>query len=179
MRSSHNIAKGVLVAVALAAPPALSAKEVAIKQFFCVPGRNGTWVLQRFKPLIDPRAKTTFAEMSFADHRWLEVRVRRFYPDSEFVFDYKYDATGNLNELLGSIKVFGSWEAEGNLLPDADGTVRPFQVLYYRNHERIRKPDDAAEYLALLNAPPVYRTDQSVPCATQLKEAEKMNATQE
>jgi len=179
MPHRNDIAKTLLAFTALVAPSEIFAKERDIKVVFCVPGPQGSWSLQSFKPLIDPRAKTAFAEMSLVGPLLLEFRLRRFSPESEVTFDYKFDATGRLNALEGSVKVFGSWEGEANMLPDADGSVPPFQVLYRRNNDRISRPQDAARYLPLLNDPPIYRTAQAVPCAAKLQGAERVNATQE
>jgi hypothetical protein len=179
MPRSNSIAKILLGSIAMALPSMAFAKDRDVKLVFCVPEAGGSWSLQRYKPLIDPRAKTVFAEMSFADHQLLELRLRRFSPRSEVVFDYKFDATGRLNALEGSVKVFGSWEGEANLLPDADGTVPPYQIVYRQNYAQVRKPDDAADYISLLKDAPIYQTVQAVPCAAMMKEAEGMNATQE
>ena len=129
-------------------------------------------LLQRFKPLIDSRGKTVFAEMSIADHTLLEFRLRQFSEESEVAFDYKFDAAGRLNALDGSVKVVGSWTAEANLLPDADGTVQPYHVLYSQGVGRISKPDNAADYIGQLDKAPIYQTAQAVPCAAMMKEAE-------
>jgi hypothetical protein len=179
MLSSHNIATMLLGSLAVAVPSMVFAKERDVKTVFCVPGSKNSWSLQRFKPLIDSRAKTVFAEMSIADHMILEFRLRRFSEESEVAFDYKFDTAGHLNALEGSVKVVGSWAAEANLFPDADGTVPPYRVLYSRNNERVPKPDDAADFIGLLDKVPIYQTAQAVPCAAMMKEAEGMNATQE
>jgi hypothetical protein len=164
--------------VAFAALVARAEKPTQVKLVFCVPGSQG-WSVQRFKPLIDPRAKTEFAEMSMAGPLLLEFKLRRFSEKVETVFDYKFDDSGRLNSLLGSVTVFGAWVAEANLIPNADGSVLPHRVTYRRNDQPVPKPDDAADYLGLLDRVPIYRTVQAVPCAAMLKEAEKMNATQE
>jgi hypothetical protein len=129
--------------------------------------------------LIDPRAKTVFAEMSLAGPRLLEFRLRRFSEKSETEFDYRFDPSGRLNALVGSVTVFGSWIGEANLFPNADGTVPPYHVKYRSEDQPRPRPDDAADYIGSLDAAPIYRTVQNVPCAAMLKEAEKMNATQE
>jgi hypothetical protein len=175
----NDIAKILVIAcVVLSAHVARAAKPVEVKRVFCVPRPEG-WHLQRFKPLIDPRGKTVFAEMSLAGSLLLEVRLRRFAEKTETTFDYKFDESGQLNSLMGSVRVFGAWDAEANLYPDADGTVPPYHVKYLRNNEPVSKPEDAVDYVGLLDAVPIYRTVQAVPCASMLKEAEKMNATQE
>jgi hypothetical protein len=166
-------------AVVLAASTTLLAKERNVKAVYCAQGPNGEWVLQRFKPLINAQGGTVFTEMSFMGNVLEEVRLRRFYPAVEVGFDYKFDPTGKLNGLTGSVAVFGEWRAEANLFPDPDGTVPPYHVLYTRENDRVAKPENAADYIGRLNEAPIYTTIQSVPCAARLREAERMNATQE
>ena len=176
MPRRSDIAKILAIGcVALAAPLVRAEKPAVVKVVFCVPGSRG-WIVQRFKPLIDPRAKTEFAEMSMAGPLLLEFRLRRFTEKAETTFDYKFDDRGRLNALQGSVTVFGAWVAEANLIPDADGTVPVHRVTYRRDDQPVRKPEDAADYIGLLDAVPIYRTVQAVPCAAMLKEAEKMNA---
>jgi hypothetical protein len=77
--------------------------------------------------------------------------------------------------------MWGQWLAEADLYPETDGTVGPVKVKYYssRNRDRIQRPEDSQEYEVELSKVPVYMTIRSLPCASMLKEAEKMNATQE
>jgi hypothetical protein len=171
MPRRNDIAKMFIGVTALAVPSAIFAKERDIRVVFCVPGPQGGWSLQAFKPLIDPPAKTSFAEMSLAGPQLVQVRLRRFSPDSEVMFEYKFDEAGRLNALEGTVKVFGSWEAEANVLPNSDGSVPPYQVLYRRNNERVQRPENAARYISLLNDPPIYRTAQSAPCALMIQGA--------
>jgi hypothetical protein len=167
-----------MVLAASSSPGAKAGKPTQVKTVFCVPGRE-SWDVQRFKPLIDPRAKSEFAEMSLAGPLLLEFKLRRFSEKTETTFDYKFDADGRLNALSGSVTVFGAWVGEANLFPNADGSVPAIHVKYRREGEVIPKPDDATDYIGLLDAVPVYRTVQAVPCGAMLKEAETMNATQE
>jgi hypothetical protein len=153
-------------------------KPTQVRMVFCIPASNG-WVLHQFKPLINPRAKTVFAEMSLAGQLLLEYKLRRFSEHAETAFDYKFDADGRLNSLIGSVAVFGSWIGEASLIPNADGTVPPYQVRYRSEGQSISKPDDAADYIGSFDTVPIYRTTQALPCAAMLKQAEKMNATQE
>ena len=152
------------------------------KAVYCVQAKDGGWSLQRFRPLINPAAKTVFAEMSFTGPVLEAVRLREFHPGYEVVFEYKFDATGKLNALLGSVEAWeGHWIAEANLYPEADGTLGPAHLKYYRSAERdqISRPEDAQHYTGELSRVPIYRTIESLPCGGLLKEAEKMNATQE
>ena len=120
--------------------------------------------------------------MSFTGPVLEAVRLRRFHPGYEVVFEYKFDATGKLNALLGSVEAWeGQWIAEANLYPEADGTLGPIHLKYYRSqqHDQISRPEDAQHYTGELSKVPIYRTIESLPCGGLLKEAEKMNATQE
>jgi len=152
------------------------------KAVYCTQATGGGWNLQRFRPLINPEAKTVFAEMSFTGPVLETVRLRQFHPEYEVVFEYKFDAAGKLNALLGSVEAWeGQWIAEANLYPEADGTLGPIHVKYYRSQQRdqISRPEDAQRYTGELSRVPIYRTIESLPCGGLLKEAEKMNATQE
>src|SRR4030088_712700 len=71
------------------------------KAIYCTQSADGAWRLQRFQPLINPRAGTVFAELSFAGTMLEAARLRRFYPDREVVFDYKFDGAGRLTAWLG------------------------------------------------------------------------------
>jgi hypothetical protein len=152
-----------------------------IKAVYCTRSINGAWSLQRFQPLINPRAGAVFAELSFAGPVLEEVRLRQFHPDHEVVFEYKFDSAGKLTALLGSVEMWGQWLGEANLYPEADDTVESFHVKYYKSatHDLISHPDDAEAYTAELSKVPIYRTIESLPCGGSLQEAEKMNATQE
>jgi hypothetical protein len=179
MPRSNDVAWAMVCAAMLAAPPALSASAPVVKTVFCVPGAMGAWRVAKFKPLIDPKAKTAFAEMLVGSGRLLEYRLRRFSEESEVSFDYKFDEFGRLNALKGSVKVVGAWTAEANLLPDADGSLPSYQVVYYRGSQRVPRPEDAGDYISPLKDAPAYRTVESVPCGANVKEVEGMNATQE
>jgi hypothetical protein len=179
MPRRNDIAKILVIGGAvLAAPVAKAAKPIQVRLMFCVPMSQG-WSIQRFKPLIDPRANTEFAEMSMAGSQLLEFKMRHFSERAETAFDYKFAGDGRLNSIHGSITVFGSWVGEANLMPDSDGSVPEHHVTYRSNNQQVQRPDDAADYVGVLDKFPIYRTAQAVPCAAMLKEAEKMNATQE
>jgi hypothetical protein len=170
----------LLFVLLLFSPFAFGAKRKT-KAVYCTQAPNGTWSLQRFEPLINPRAGTVFAELSFAGTTLEAVRLRRFHPDYEVVFEYKFDSAGRLTALLGSVELWGQWLGEADLYPESDGKVSDVHVKYYRasSHDLISHPEDAEEYAAELSSVPVYRTIESLPCSGSLHEAEKMNATQE
>jgi hypothetical protein len=178
----------------LASSPTLFAKDPNAKPVYCTQGPNGDWSLHRFKPLIKVEGGTVFAEMSFAGHVLEEVKLRRFYSDSELAFDYTFDSSGRLVALHGSVTVksvppagadpgpgfeLADWIGEADFFPRRDGTIPPHHVYYSREKDRIDKPENADKYVGRFDQAPVYWTIQNVPCAAMLKEAEKMNATQE
>jgi hypothetical protein len=170
------------------------AKDPAAKAVYCTQGANGSWSLHRFKPLIKVQGGTVFAELMFDGAVLQEVRLRRFYGDSELAFEYTFDALGRLVALHGMVQVksapppgadpgtaleLADWLGEADLLPGSDGKIPPHHVMYSREKDRIDKPEGAERYVGRFDEAPVYRTIENVPCAALLKEAEKMNATQE
>lgn len=170
------------------------AREPEAKAVYCTQNAKGEWSLQRFKPLISLQGGTEFTEMVFDGEALREVRLRRFSPDAQFVFEYLFDATGKLAALKGKVTVksvppagavdtgslvLADWLGQADLLPGADGRIPPHHVTYTRESDRIDKPDDAERYVARFYDAPVYQTVQTVPCAARLQEAERMNATQE
>jgi hypothetical protein len=105
-----------------------------------------------------------------------------------------FDASGRLTALHGSVQVksvpppgadsgpgleLADWLGEADITPRSDGTIPPHHIYYSREKDRIDKPENADKYIGRFDQAPVYKTIQSVPCAAMLKEAEKMNATQE
>jgi hypothetical protein len=153
-----------------------------VKAVYCVQGRKGDWSLLRFRPLINPEAKTTFAELSFAGSMLESARLRQFHPGYEVAFEYKFDAAGKLIGLLGTIEVWNSrWTGEADLYPEPDGTLGSIHVKYYKSneHSQISRPEDAQSYTGELDRVPLYRKIESLPCGGSLKEAERLNATQE
>jgi hypothetical protein len=179
----------------LAASSTVLAKDPGAKAtIYCTQGAKGDWSLQRFKPLILVQGGTVFAEMTFEGSVLREVRLRRFFADSELAFDYTFDGAGKLAGLKGSVTVrstgptlpgetepplFADWLGEAELTPGSDGKIPPHHVQYSREKDRIDKPDDADKYIGRFLEAPVYQTIAAVPCAAMLKEAEKMNATQD
>jgi hypothetical protein len=181
-------------AMLLAASPVMHAKDASSKAVYCTQAANGQWSLHRFKPLIQVQGGTVFAELWLEGAVLDELKLRRFYKDSELAFDYSFDASGKLVGLRGMVQVksvpppgaelgpgfeLADWVGEADLLPGSDGRIPPHHVFYSREKDRIDKPDGAEKYVGRFEDAPVYRTIQSVPCAAMLKEAETMNATQE
>ena len=176
------------------ASSALLAKDPKVKTVYCTQTTNGEWSLLQFRPLINVLGGTVFAEMTLEGGVLQEVKLRRFFADSELAFDYTFDASGRLTALHGTVTVksvpppgavvspgfeLADWLGDADLMPGSDGKIPPHHVLYSREKDRIEKPDGAEKYVTRFNEAPVYLTIQSVPCAAMLKEAEKINATQE
>ncbi|MDP9051617.1 MAG: hypothetical protein M3O31_13000 [Acidobacteriota bacterium] len=189
----RRLVAGACAAV-LVSSPMMLAKETGSKAVYCTQGAKGDWGLHKFKPLIKVQGGTVFTEMTFDGQVLEEVRLRRFYTDSELAFDYIFDASGQLRALRGSVQVksvpppgadpafaaeMADWLAEADLTPGTDNKIPAHHILYTREKDKIDKPDNADSYVGRFNEAPVYRTIQTVPCAAMLKEAEKMNATQE
>jgi hypothetical protein len=181
-------------AMVLAASSTVLAKDPPAKAVYCTQGANGQWTLHRFKPLIRVQGGTVFAEMRFDGPMLEEVRLRHFSVDSELAFVYTFDASGKLVGLHGGVTVksvappgadpamsvdLADWLGEADLTPGSDGKIPLHHVKYSRENDRIDEPIGAEKYVGQFDDAPVYRTIQSVPCAAMLKEAEKMNATQE
>ncbi len=180
--------------VLLAASSTVLAKDPTPKVVFCLQEANGAWSLLQFRPLIEVLGGTVFTEMTFKGSVLQEVKLRRFFADSELAFDYTFDTSGRLTGLHGTVTVksvpppgaivppgfeLADWLGDADLMPGSDGKIPAHRVLYSREKDRIDKPYDAEKYVARFNDAPVYLTIQSVPCAAILKQAEKMNATQE
>jgi len=178
----------------LAASSTVLAKDPTPKVVFCLQEANGAWSLLQFRPLIEVLGGTVFTETTFKGSVLTEVKLRRFFADSELAFDYTFDASGRLTGLHGTVTVksvpppgaivspgfeLADWLGDADLMPGSDGKIPPHHVFYSREKDRIDKPDSAEKYVARFNDAPVYLTIQSVPCAAMLKEAEKLNATQE
>lgn len=181
-------------AMVLASSSMVLAKDSNSQAVYCTQSANGEWSLHRFKPLIKVRGGTVFAEMRFAGSALEEFRLRRFYKDSELAFDYRFDVSGRLIGLHGTVTVksipppgtdpqqaldLADWVGEADIMPSNNGKIPAHHVLYSREKDHIDKPDSADGYVGQFYNAPVYKTIQSVPCAAMLKEAEKMNATQE
>jgi hypothetical protein len=181
-------------AIVLASSSMVLAKDSNSQAVYCTQGANGEWSLHRFKPLIKVHGGTVFAEMRFEGSALEEFRLRRFYKDSELAFEYRFDVSGRLIGLHGTVTVksipppgtdpqqaleLADWLGEADITPSSNGKIPLHHVFYSREKDRIDKPDNADKYVGQFDDAPVYKTIHSVPCAGMLQEAEKMNATQE
>jgi hypothetical protein len=97
------------------------------------------------------------------------------------MYEYKFTEDGKLLALHGYLRRWGRWIAEADLFPDSDGTIPPPEVKYRFSQDGgvISDPEEGADYTKVFTTVPVYRTIAEIPCAVLLKEAEKMDATQE
>jgi len=131
--------------------------------------------------LIDLHAKLIFEQVSYDGQTLDLVRVRRFDPAYELVFEYKFDPQGKLIATHGLLNRWSRWVAEANLFPDSNGQVKTPDLTFYRSAggSVITEPEDGHNFYRLFESVPVYRTTEDIPCAGLLKEAEKRNATQE
>jgi hypothetical protein len=177
---------GISLLALLFTSPIFPAKVFAVerkaKAVYCVQSADSEWDLQRYRPLINLRGHTVFAQMSFTGTQLEMVRLRRFHPDYEVAFEYKFNGQGQLIALTGDVEMWGQWLAEADLFPDADGKVASPHVSFYgpkKGRDPIPRPEDSQHFTAELDKVPGYRTIQSVPCASRLEEAEKIDATQE
>jgi hypothetical protein len=152
-----------------------------ITAVFCTETPEGQWQMQSFQPLINPRAGTIFAKISFAGNVVEMVRLREFHPDFDVEIKYNFDASGKLTSVLGSVGVWGRWVGESDLILDPNGVVQSSSIRYFRpgSQDRIDRPEGAGRYIRELDKVKIYKTVESLPCADQLQDAEKIHATQE
>ena len=87
--------------------------ERKTKAVYCVRASHGEWSLQRWRPLINPRSDMVFTQMSFTGQVLEAVRLRRFHPDHEVVFEYRFNSLGKLTGLMGSVELWGQWTEIG------------------------------------------------------------------
>jgi len=168
------------VLTAIISSPAF-AKPKEDQQRFCVQTHGGEWTVGSSRPLINLRAKQIIVQASYQGS-WLEiVRVRRFDPEYELSFEYKFDQDGKLQSLHGMLQRWGEWTSEANLYPDANGKItKPWIHYTGRSGEKdTPEPEDGASFAPLFTQVQVYRRVQEIPCAGLLREMEKRNATQE
>jgi len=159
---------------------AASDKRV-IKALFCTKTAEGEWQVQSFQPLINPKAGTVFAKISFAGDAVEMVRLREFHPNFDVEAKYSFDNSGKLLSVLGSVGVWGRWVGEADLTVDPNGVLQSSDVRYFRpgSRDRIDRPENSGRYIRELDKVKIYKTVDSLPCASQLQDAEKINATQE
>jgi hypothetical protein len=139
------------------------------------------WAVQKYRPLIDLHAGLVVEQVGYEGTRLDQVLMKRYDPAVQVTFDYKFDEAGKLTELHGFVRRWGRWVCEANLYPLAVGDTGPLRVKYRGGMDgtEISDPDDGPRYEGLLKQVAVYRTVNEIPCAGMLKEAERVNATQE
>jgi len=118
------------------------------------------------------------AELRFEGERLESAKVRRLYPDYEADFEYRFDASGRLTALEGSVEVWGKWIGRKDLLPGEDGSAPAGRMRFYgtETDEERPEPERAGNYAGALERYPVYRKTEELPCGGELKEAVRMNA---
>jgi hypothetical protein len=175
----NTVRAGVLAVLSISA--AWAEKPKTDRSYFCVTSTGGAWALQAYPPLIDLNRQTVFLQAIYDGPRLELIRIRRYNPAYELVFEYKFDQAGKLGALHGMLRKWGDWLAEADLFPAADGKVPPPRVRYSGGYGRdnMTEPEDGPNYTPAFLQVPVYRTIQEIPCAGLLKEMEKKNATQE
>jgi len=153
----------------------------AIKAVFCTRTAEGDWKMQSFQPLINAKAGTVFAKISFAGNAVEMVRLREFHPNFDVEARYNFDTSGKLISVLGSVGVWGRWVGEADLTLGPNGVIASSDVRYFRpgSENRIDQPEGSGRYIRELDKVKIYKTVDSLPCAGQLQDAEKINATQE
>ncbi len=141
---------------------------------------GGSWSLQDYPPLIDPRAGTVF-EQAIYTGKWLSrLRLRVFREDYGLTIEYKLNEGGEVVATQAAIILGGSWRAEAKLYSDGHGGISEPSITYYRRAggSPIQEPDDSRDYVPMFSTVPMYKTKIEIPCAGSLEEAEKVHATQ-
>jgi hypothetical protein len=167
--------------LSIALSGSLHAAKLKTRSVYCVDQGSETWSLQRYQPLINPRGKTHFVQLSFSGATLEAARLRRFYPEYEVSFEYRYDSQGRLTGLKGSVEFWNRWIGSADLYPEEDGSIPQRRVRFIspRGGEEVARPEEWQDFDPLLRDVKVYRTIDSLPCGGRLQEVEKMNATQE
>ena len=147
---------------------------------FCV--REGdAWVVQSYAPLVDTRNGTVIEQAVYSAGHLTHVVVKNYNQRYELLYDYRFAGDGKLIGLRGYLQKWGSWLAEADLFPSADGLIPKFDVQYRLDTGGgiIPDPKDGPDYTQVFRSVPVYGMETLVPCAALLQQAEKTNATQE
>jgi len=154
----------------------LGEKPKSLKSFFCVPVSPSEWKLQRYPPLIDPKAGTTYVEIWSSGMMVERVKLRRFQRNRDVMYEYHYDTDGKLKSLQASLHYWGYWVAEAELPLNGETETGLKTVHYYKARaitgeqvrETMNNPEEKGRYLNELNAATHWMTAQAVPCADKL-----------
>jgi hypothetical protein len=147
---------------------------------FCVPQGAG-WVVQAYAPLVDTKKGTLVEQAVYTGRQLSHVLMKTYNDRYELMYDYRFDQNGRLIQLRAYLERWGQWLAEADLFPEADGLI-PTPDVHYRLSQFggiVPDPKDGANDTKVFLSAPVYWSAGQVPCAVLLREAEKVNATQE
>ncbi len=147
---------------------------------FCIPQGSG-WVVQPYAPLVDTKKGTKVEQAVYTAGTLSHVLMKSYNDRGELMYDYRFDERGHLVGLRAYLERWGQWLAEADLYPDASGLI-PMPDVHYRLSQFggiVPDPKDGANETKVFLTAPVYWSVSQVPCAVLLKEAERVNATQE
>jgi hypothetical protein len=147
---------------------------------FCIPQGAG-WIVQPYAPLVDTKKGTKIEQAIYTGSTLAHVLMKTYNDRYELMYDYRFDQNGRLVQLRAYLERWGQWLAEADLYPDQSGLI-PNPDVHYRLSQFggiVPDPKDGANETKVFLTAPVYWAVSQVPCAVLLREAEKMNATQE
>ncbi len=158
--------------------PAVFSGEKAkeLKQFFCVQSSQREWGMQKYPPLINPRARTIYSELWASGTMIERVRLRRFERNRDLIFEYHFDVAGNLKSIRASLSYWGYWVAESDLVIQDGNILPPSMVRYYKSRvvegedrrPTMANPDEKSRYVDELSTAPPWTNAQETPCANKL-----------
>jgi len=164
----------------ITAPTVVEKPPVPDHSRFCIPQGAG-WVVQPYAPLVDTKKGTKVEQVVYTGALLSHVLMKSYNDRYELMYDYRFDQNGRLVQLRAYLERWGQWLAEADLYPDQSGLI-PNPDVHYRLSQFggiVPDPKDGANETKVFLTAPVYWSVAQVPCAVLLREAEKMNATQE
>jgi hypothetical protein len=164
----------------ITAPTIVEKPPVPDHSRFCIPQGAG-WVVQPYAPLVDTKKGTKIEQAVYNGEILSHVLMKTYNDRYELMYDYHFDETGRLVQLRAYLERWGQWLAEADLYPESSGLI-PHPDVHYRLSQFggiVPDPKDGANETKVFLTAPVYWSVAQVPCAVLLREAEKMNATQE
>jgi hypothetical protein len=162
------------------APTIVEKPPVPDHSRFCIPQGAG-WVVPPYAPLVDTKKGTKVEQAVYTGGLLSHVLMKSYNDRYELMYDYRFDQNGRLIQLRAYLERWGQWLAEADLYPDESGLI-PNPDVHYRLSQFggiVPDPKDGANETKVFLTAPVYWSVAQVPCEVLLKEAEKMNATQE
>jgi hypothetical protein len=164
----------------ITAPSVVEKPPVPDHSRFCIP-QGGGWVVQPYAPLVDTKKGTKIEQAVYSGSTLTHVLMKDYNDRYELMYDYRFDERGRLVQLRAYLERWGQWLAEADLYPDENGLI-PNPDVHYRLSQFggiVPDPKNGANETKVFLTAPVYWSVSQVPCAVLLREAEKMNATQE